>query len=300
MKTKKIEEILESISSDILSDDTKKAITTTFNEAVDAKVKSEAQLMVENELAKLDADHTERLTKLVEAIDSDHTTKFKTVIQQIDEAHTAKLQKVVAKYETELKEGAEKLRNEIVGKISNFLDLYLAETIPSSQLKEAVENIRARKMINDIKKIVAVDPEFVNENFKEALKDGHDTIEKLRKELNEKIQESMEINQKYLTVQSQLILEKKTHDLPEAKKQYVTKLLEGKKPDEIEKNFNFVLEMFKKDEAEKVETLKEKATAQTKSVTEKIDRPMIVKESSEQSADPERIRVVSYLENLEK
>lgn len=300
MKTKKIEEILESISSDILSEDTKKAITTTFNEAVDEKVKSQAELMVENELAKLDADHTEKLTKLVEAIDSDHTTKFKTVIQQIDEAHTAKLQKVVAKYETELKEGAEKLRNEIVGKISNFLDLYLAETIPSTQLKEAVENIRARKMINDIKKIVAVDPEFVNENFKEALKDGHDTIEKLRKELNAKIQESMEINQKYLDIQSQLILEKKTQNLPEAKKQYVTKLLEGKKPDEIEKNFNFVLEMFKKDEAEKVEVLKEQAAKETKTEKEKIDRQVTIKEQNQQSADPERIRVESYLENLQK
>lgn len=257
-----ITQVLESIGKDILTDDVKTSIAKLFNEAVDAKVKSQAQLMVEAELAKMDEDHGTKLKKLVEAIDEDHTNKFKQVVTEIDKAHTAKLQKVVEKYEKELKESAEKLHADIVTKISNYLDLYLTESIPATQLKEAVENIRARKMLDEIKKIVAIDPEFISENFKEALKDGHETIEKLRGELNTKIKESVEINQQLMNTKAALILEQKTKDLPKNKKDYIVKLLENKKPEEIESNYKFVVEMYEKDEADKVAMVAEAAKSE--------------------------------------
>jgi hypothetical protein len=45
--------------------------------------------------------------------------------------------------------------------------------------------------------------------------------------------------------------------LTPAKKSYITKLLENKKPEEIESNFQMVLEMFDKDQSDKREVLKE-------------------------------------------
>jgi Fe-S cluster biosynthesis and repair protein YggX len=299
MQKQKIEDILKSISNDILTEDVKQSIAQMFTEAVEEKVQAQTKLIVENELSKMDDEHTAKLEKLVEAIDVDHTNKFKAVIQQIDEAHTAKLKKVIQKYETDLKEGAEQLRSALVTKVSNYLDLYLSETIPADQLKEAVENIRARKLLNEIKKIVAVDPEFISENFKEALKDGHDTIEKLRGELNDRIKESVGINQKLLETQSALLMEQKTRDLPANKKQFVTRLLEGKKPDEIEANFQFVLEMYDRDETEKIEKAKTTATAKAKVITEKVDttKQPIVENKQEAT---EVTAVDSYVAELEK
>lgn len=299
MEKQKIEDILKSISNDILTEDVKSSIAKMFTEAVEEKVQAQSKLIVENELSKMDTEHTTKLEKLVEAIDTDHTSKFKAVIQQIDEAHTAKLKKVIAKHETDLKEGAEKLRGELIAKVSNYLDLYLAESIPADQLKEAVENIRARKMLNEIKKIVAIDPEFISENFKEALKDGHTTIEKLRGELNDRIKESVGINQKLMETQAALIMEQKTRGLPENKKQFVTRLLEGKKPEEIESNFKFVLEMFDRDETDKIETAKVTATAKAKVVAQKVDVPkQVIQESVSDSS--EGLAVAGYMEELEK
>jgi Fe-S cluster biosynthesis and repair protein YggX len=299
MEKQKIEDILKSISNDILTEEVKSSIAKMFTEAVEEKVQAQSKLIVENELSKMDTEHTTKLEKLVEAIDTDHTSKFKAVIQQIDEAHTAKLKKVIAKHETDLKEGAEKLRGELIAKVSNYLDLYLAESIPADQLKEAVENIRARKMLNEIKKIVAIDPEFISENFKEALKDGHTTIEKLRGELNDRIKESVGINQKLMETQAALIMEQKTRGLPENKKQFVTRLLEGKKPEEIEANFKFVLEMFDRDETDKIETAKVTATAKAKVVAQKVDVPkQVIQESVSDSS--EGLAVAGYMEELEK
>ena len=299
MEIKNIEEILKSISSDVLTEEAKKTIATTFNEAVDAKVKSQAELLVEAELSKMDEDHTKKMKTLLEAVDQDHLNKFKTVIQKIDEAHTAKLQKVIEKYEKELKEGAEGLRGELVQKMSNYLDLYLKDLIPDGQLTEAVANIRARKMIDEIKKIVAVDPEFISENFKEALKDGHDQIEKLREELNTKIKENVDINQSLITAKSQLLIEQKTKDLPDNKKKYVTKILEGKKPEDIEANFKFIVEMYEKDEAEKVADVAEAAKKNSKTVKSAVDAPKsMIKESVVSGEEKPADAVSGYLDAL--
>ena len=277
---KDISEILKSISSEILTEDVKKTIADLYNESVDSKVATQVQLVVENELKKLDDEHSIKLEKLIEAIDEDHVKKFKIVVEKLDSVHTAKLQSVIDKYEAELKEGADALRGELVGKVSNYLDLYLKDTIPAEQLQEAVENIRAKKMINEIKKIVAVDEEFISENFKDALKDGHDTIEKLKAELNKTIKESATVKQELISTKAQIVLEQKTKDLPDAKKKFVAKLLEGKKPEDIEANFNFVLEMYEKDEEDKKESLLESEKGKSKTVTAKVEPPKTtIKES---------------------
>lgn len=298
-----IEKILESIGKDILTDEVKKALAESFNEAVESKTKSQIELVVENELKKLDDEHSDKLQKLIEAIDEDHTKKFKAVIQKLDETHTQKLEKVIEKYEQELKKGADTLREELIAKVSNYLDLYLTESIPADQLKEAVQNIRAKKMINEIKKIVAVDEEFISENFKDALKDGHDTIEKLKGELNKAIKESTEIKQELIQTKATVLLEQKTKDLPENKRKYISKLLEGKKPEEIEENFKFVLEMYEKDEADKVETLKESETAKSKTVTAKVQPPKSivtegVKDDGVENSDASRVS--SYMKGFEQ
>jgi hypothetical protein len=301
MDTKRIEDILKSISNEVLTEEVKTAIADSFNTAVEEKVKTQAQLMVENELSKMDADHSDKLKKLVEAIDEDHTNKFKSVVQKIDESHTAKLKKIIEKYETELKNGAESLRSDLVGKISNYLDLYIEETIPTTQLKEAVENIRARKMLDEIKKIVAVDPEFISENFKDALKDGHDTIEKLREQLNNTIKESVGIKQQLINANAKLLMESKTKDLTDNKKKFVTKLLEGKTPEEIEANFTFVLEMYDHEESDKATAATDGAMSKTKTIANKVDAPKsVINENHIQPTDEVEGAqgVSSYLEEL--
>ncbi len=303
---KKFEELLKGISNDILTEEVKKDIATMFQESVDEQVKDRLQLEMANELAKLDKDHTEKLEKLIEAIDTDHTSKFQAVIKKVDEVHTAKLQKVIEKYENELKQGAISFRDEMVKKVSLFLDNQLTKTIPVNHLTEAVKNIKARKLLDEIKAIVSVDEEFVNENIKSALKDGHQTIESLRAELNKQIQENINVSQELDKTSAQLILEKKTKDLSEDKKTFVTKILEGKKAQDIEKNFAYVLEMFNKDHAEKMDIVKEQVKEQikvtSKVLSNKIDTPKrtIVESVQDSTSEFKDDSMTSYVEELKK
>jgi len=267
----KFKEILDNVSADVLTEDSKTAIVEAFETAVKDRVDERVELEVQTALERLDEDHSTKLEQLVEAIDADHLAKLKTVVAKIDEDHISKLTNVVKKYEGMLKEEATGFRDTLVDEISNYLDLYLDKVVPMKQISEACENTQAKKMIDDIKKIVAVDEGYITENIKEALEDGKNSIDTLRQELSEAVKANVQLHQIAKNANAALLLEKKTSAIADNKKEYVLRVLGDKSPDYIEENFDFVVEMFERDEKEDVDLITE--AAKTASVTQQVDTP---------------------------
>ena len=277
--------ILKEQFKDLITEETLTAVHEAFEKAVNEKAEQRAELAVEAATTKLDddhtakletliesidADHTAKLQKLVETIDFDHAIKLKKVLEKVDEDHTGKLQQVVEKYETTIKEEAESFRTRLVDEISNYMDLYLEKVVPTQQVNEAVENIRSRKILDEIRKLVGINEEFVNGEIKDALIDGKTTIDSLKKELNEALEANTALNAKLNNAEAKILLEEKTKDMPESTKAYVSKLLRGKSPEYIQENYQYVVEMFEKETSEQVENAKEKVTRR---IVEAVDRP---------------------------
>lgn len=242
-------------------------------EAALIKVDEEHTEKLKQLIEAIDTDHTAKLEKLVEAIDADHTTKLEAVLTKVDESHTGMLQEIINKYEHTLNEEANAFRTKIVDEVSNYLDLYLEKIVPKDQISEAVENIQARKTLDRIREIVAVDENYIDNEVKEALIDGKNTINSLKKELNEAVSINTELNHKLNEVESTLLLEQKTKDLPVTTRKYVTKLLADKSPEYIQENFQYVVEMHEREISEKVENVKEKNLPRR--IVESTDRPEV-------------------------
>jgi len=221
------------------------------------KMDEEHSVKLSQLIESIDEDHSEKLSRLVEAIDFDHTQKLNKVLAKIDEDHATKLQTVVEKYETSLQEEAQSFQERLVEEVSNYMDLYLEKVTPISQVNEAVENIRANTLLQQIRQIVGINEDFVNEEIKEALVDGKKTIDSLKKELNEALEANTELNHKFNSAQSALLLEQKTKDMPQATKNYVTRLLKGKSPEYILENYQYVVEMFDKEVSDQEENAQE-------------------------------------------
>jgi hypothetical protein len=277
--------ILKEQFKDLITEETLTAVHEAFETAVNEKAEQRAHLAVEAVTSKIDedhaakleqlvesidADHTAKLQKLVETIDFDHAVKLKKVLEKVDQDHTGKLQQVVEKYETALKEEAESFRARLVDEISNYMDLYLEKVVPTQQVNEAVENIRSRKILDEVRKLVGINEEFVNGEIKDALIDGKNTIDSLKKELNEALEANTSLNSKLNNAEAKILLEEKTKDMPESTKAYVSKLLRGKSPEYIQENYQYVVEMFEKETSEQVEDAKEKAASR---IVEAVDRP---------------------------
>jgi hypothetical protein len=313
-----IKNILNEQFKDLISEETLNTLEETFQQAVEEKAKEKITLETENVkqkldesyteklqlvIEKIDQDHTVKLKKLVEAIDTDHAVKLQKLVKSIDKKHASMLKQVVEKYEGEMANEAKAFQERIVEEVSNYLDLYIDRTIPKDQISEAVENIRAVKQLQQIRQIVGISEEFIDNEIKEALIDGKKTIDSLRAELNTVIKENVDLTHRSNKAEAHILLEKKTAELPSAKKAFIGKLLGNKSPNYIEENFAYVVDMFEKESQEEMDILKE--SVQTESVkASKIDRPTILEEkqnfNNEIERNPSGDGVSGYLNEMKK
>ena len=287
--------ILENLDKSVISEETATAIAEAFETAVKEKVESRITLQIESALAKQDDEHAVKLENLLEAIDTDHTGKLTMVVNTINEDHTAKLNKLVSFYRNAINEKASTFSEKVVDDISNFLDLYLDKVIPQQQIAEAVTNVTAVKTLERIKKAISFDPSSLNEDVKSVITLGKGKIDDLQNQLNESYKENLELNEKVKILNATVILEKKTKGMSSSKKDYLSKLLSDKSPDYIKENFNYVVEMFEREENESSVTLVQEA--KTKAITRdaKVPKTEVIAESS---SAPDTV-VGGYLSALE-
>jgi len=289
-----ITNLLKEATKDLLSEESLKAIA----EAVEKKAEEKVQLAVEAALVKqdeeyasklekvleaIDADHTEKLDKIVARIDETHAAKFQHALQSLDETHSVKLVKLVKLYENALKNEAEQFKNTLVEQLSNYIDLYIDKAIPAQQIQEATENARSRKIVNEVKRLVGLSDEFVNESIKEALLDGKKQIDEANSRVEEVQKQLKLVTEKAANAEKNLFLEKKLENFPVAKKEYMQRVLSEKSLSAIKENFEYVSEMYDKKESDEVETLKESTTPKSKGVDVVVEDKKILNESKSYS-----------------
>jgi len=313
-----IKNILSEQFKDLITEETLTTIEEAFNQAVEEKSKEKIQLESENVkqkldeeytnklqhvIEKIDEDHTNKLKKLVEAIDTDHAVKLQKLVKGIDKKHTAMLNQIVEKYEGQITEDAKSFQEKLVEEVSNYLDLYIDKNIPKDQISEAVANIKASKQLQQIRQIVGISEEFIDNEVKEALVDGKKTIDSLRNELNVALKENTELTLRANKAQAYIILEQKTADMPSAKKQFVNKLLGNKAPEYIQENFQYVVDMFERENQDELDEVKE-SVKQEFVKTPAVDRPQVIEESVEFNNEIERAgsgdTVNGYLNEMKK
>lgn len=272
--------LLENLDKSVISEETATAIAEAFETAVNEKVEARVSLEVESAVTKLDEDHASKLENLLEAIDSDHSQKLQKVVETINEDHALKLEKLVAYYRNAINEKAESFTTKIVDEVSNFLDTYLEKAIPQQQIEEAVKNTAATKNLEKIKELLAFDPSCLNEDVKNVITQGKGKIDDLQNQLNESYKENLELNEKIKSLNATILLEQKTKGMPSAKKEYLSKLLSDKSPEYIKENFNYVVEMFDREENESSTRLVQEARDKAITKGAKVPKVEVIAESS--------------------
>lgn len=290
--------LLEKMDKSVINEETAKEIAEAFETAVNEKVESRLALQLEGALSKQDEDHAQKLTKLLEAIDADHSEKLQTVVSAINENHTAKLESISSFYKNALNEKAEAFSNKILTDISSYLDLYVEKLIPTEQLQEAVENVTAKKKLQEIRKMVGIDSSYINEEIQNTLTEGKKTIDDLNQKLRKSLNEQQQLLEKVQTIEASMILEEKTKNFSKTKKDFIVKLLGDKSKTYINENFNYVVEMFESGEDEKTNNLAEEAKQKALSLNAKVPATNVISESNTSTVNESVVG--GYLSELKK
>jgi hypothetical protein len=262
-----ITNLLKQATNDILSEEVLTEIEKEFNKTVENRVK----IHVEKALAEQDSDYANKLRHLLEVVDKDHTKKLLKVVEAIDNNHSHKLKLLVSKFNNELNKNASTFKESMINNISTYLEAYIDETIPSQKLTEALKLKRAQVVLEQIKEILGVDSVIANKAIKDAVIDGKRQIDEANKKLEAAQKELRQIKEEYSDVSSELVLEKKLSSVEGKKKEYLKKVMRGKKPSFIGENFDYASNLFDKTETERLHNLKEEAITES----QVVDRPVI-------------------------
>jgi len=288
-----ISEVLKEATKDFLSEETLKEIENVFNTTVNERV----ELHVKKALTEQDEDYSAKLEKLIEAIDTDHTAKLQKVVEAIDTDRAAKLKTVIEKYETALQKEAATFKNELVAKISKYLEVYLENKIPEASINEAVKNKKAVKVLENIRNILAVNMAISNESIKDAVVDGKNRLNEAATQLEASNEKVKTLTEELASVKAKLALEKKIQELDENKKKYARKMLANKSEEFINENFDYTLGLWEKNEEVKTDNIKEEAVKAATS--SEVDRPVVTESvaTGNDAADPS---FNAYLSELKK
>jgi hypothetical protein len=290
---------LKKVGDGILTEESLQVIESAFNESVKSKVTEKVNLHVEKALLEQDEEYAGKLETLLEKIDTDHTEKMQKVVEAVDRNNAQKLANVVKKYNTIVNEEAGSFKETLVESIDKYLDLYVEELIPSKDVQEAVQNKRAESVLTELRGMLAVSEAVANESIREAVVDGKNQIDESKKVLEAVSEEKKVLEEKLAASQTALLLEQKTADLPETKRNYLMKVLGDKGAEFITENFDYTLQMFDKTEEEKLDEYKQQAT-EDKTI---IDRPApqaVVTESKSQQQSAGDPLQSTYMNELTK
>ncbi len=288
-----IKKQLKKVTKELLSEEALNEIQMAFENAVEEK----AKLHVASALVKQDNDYANKLSNLLEVIDKDHTNKLKKVVKAIDENHVQKLKTIVEKYQTALVNEASSFKSNIINDVSTYLDAYVDEALPKAQIDEAVSNRKASIILEQIKDFLGVDTAVSKKAVRSAIIDGKKQIDEAHNKLEVIQREYSLLKEKYNTISSDLLLEKKVAGLNGRKKDYITRLMQGKSAQFIKENFDYALNLFNKNESERLTELKESAIKQ--SVTKEVDVPRVIEEKTS-SPIREEVQMSPYLKELSK
>ena len=288
-----IKKQLKKVTKELLSEEALNEIQSSFERAVEEK----AKIHVASALVKQDGDYENKLQNLLEAIDKDHTQKLKKVVRAIDQNHSGKLKSIVEKYQTAIVNEAGSFKSNIVNDVSTYLDAYIDNALPKAQIQEAVNNRRAQVVLEQIKEFLGVDAAVAKKAVKSAIIDGKKQIDEANQKLHAIEKEHCVLIEKYNQVASNLLLEKKTVGLSDKKRDYITRIMQGKSAQFINENFDYALNLFTKNESDRIHELKESAI--TKSVARNVDVPRIIEEKTT-SNTREEVQMNPYLKELSK
>ncbi len=285
----KVKSLLTEDAAQTLSEESIQVIEQAFKEKLD--------LTVESALAAQDDLYAAKLQKLIKALDKDHTNKLHRVVEAIDKNNFGKLRAVVRRYERVLNNEASKFKTTLVESISNYLEEFIDEAVPKQAIMEATKNKTATKVLENLRKVLAVDTALMSESVQSAVVDGKQQIDTLSEKVSKLEKENALLKEHYTKTKSALILEEKVAGLPAKQKEYVKRVLGDKAPKFIEENFDYTLRLFKKQEQEQLNVIREQAF-ETRKV--KADRPVITESITGSTVKQVSNPYVAELERLDR
>ena len=244
--TKNIADLLPEAITKHLSEESLAALKEEFENLVESKVADRLAVATAAAEASLDEEVNKQTTELVHKIEEAHKLGLEKVVNHLTEKYEANLAKVRNYYKNQLGREALKFKNQLVESVSNYIDSRVDKLVPYAEVKAAVKNDSAMRVLANFKNILNVNEATVNASIRSAVLDGHKMLQKAQSDAEAAINEKAAIENQMNLMAENYAFERNIAQLDEDQKNFVIRMAKKAGVEYVNENMGYITNLYEK------------------------------------------------------
>lgn len=290
------ESLLPAAIVENLSEESLKKVEEKLNNIIESKVNERVNLAVESAEATFDAEANKDIDKLVVKIEEAHKRMAYKACKTLKENYNKKLNKVRSYYNNKVQKDADKFKNNLVESVSAYIDKQLEKAVPYNELKVAVKNNTAMKVLESLKTVLGVAnaATCAKQYFKKPILEAKQRLISYNKKCKKLTETANNLKNELNESKKHAYLEEKLKGLDEDTANFMRRTMKNASMEFIKENFNFALDRHKEKLNEEKENLRQRALSNPKrKQVQSVSRSMLV-----ENAKPQRHEYSDGISNL--
>lgn len=244
--TKNIASLLPEAIVSAMSEESLSVLKEEFDRLVESKVAERINVATAAAEAALDEEVNKKCTALVMKIEEAHKIGLEKVYTHLTEKHEKQLNNVREYYKNQLGREALKFKNQLVESVSRFIDQRVDSLIPYEDVKKAVKNDTAMKLLESFKSMLAVNSAATDKNIRGAILEGHNMLKAAQSKADALQNENVKLQQQIDEMADSYAFERNISQLDEDTKNFVIRLAKKGGVGYVNENFGYVCNLYEK------------------------------------------------------
>ena len=244
--TKNIADLLPEALTKHLSEESLAALKEEFENLVESKVADRLAVATAAAEASLDEEVNKQTTELVHKIEEAHKIGLEKVVNHLNEKYEANLAKVRNFYKNQLGREALKFKNQLVESVSKYIDARVDKLVPYAEVKAAVKNDSAMRVLESFKNILNVNEATANASIRSAVLEGHELLRKAQAEAETAINEKAAIEKQMDLMAENYAFERNIAQLDEDQQNFVIRMAKKAGVEYVNENMGYITNLYEK------------------------------------------------------
>lgn len=245
-ENKNIADLLPEAISKAMSEESLSMLKEEFDRLVETKVAERISIATAAAEASLDEEVNKKCIELVNKIEEAHKIGLEKVYNYLTEKHNKQLHSVREYYKNQLGREALKFKNNLVESVSRYIDARVDKHIPYQDVKEAMKNTTAMKVLESFKGILNVSEATSNKQIRSAIMEGHEMLVNASKTADKLKSENVKLQNQLNEMADSYAFERNISQLDEDTKNFVIRLAKKSGVGYVNENMEYICNLYEK------------------------------------------------------
>lgn len=244
--TKNIADLLPEALVKNLSEESLSALKEEFERLVESKVAERVALATAAAETSLDEEVNRQTTELVHKIEEAHKIGLEKVVNHLTEKYENNLEKVRNYYKNQLGREALKFKNTLVESVSKYINARIDKLVPYEEVKAAVKNDTAMKVLESFKQQLNVGEAMKDANVRGAIMEGYSMLQTAKKAEKAASEKAEKLQTQLDEMAESYAFERNLAQLDEDQKNFMIRMAKKAGVGYVNENMSYINSLYEK------------------------------------------------------